>query len=120
MTTFATITMAVALVLGVFGSASAQGAGTVAGDWVADYKGTMGQAFKFHLSLKQDGEAVSGTFANLSTTPQVPERPIRGTFKNGVLTIGNAIQGTVEGDVMTGTMQAQTGQHVNFRATRTK
>jgi hypothetical protein len=108
--------MLAALAVSSFAAAQEQ---SVTGEWLAVYRGTGGEALKFYLTLKQEGEKVTGTLMNPSVTPPVLERPVSGTFKDGTLVLGG-IRATVTGNTMTGTMSARTGQGLTFSGTRSK
>jgi len=114
-------TVVLALALGFTLPATAQEPQTVAGDWTAPYTGLGGERLVFYLSLKQDGEKVTGTFSNPGAGGGVTtDRPITGTFRDGVLTIGPGIKGTVTGDTMTETIRSAAGPLRDFAATRKK
>jgi hypothetical protein len=93
---------------------------TVGGDWNGAYTGIGGERLVFYLSLKQDGENVTGTTSNPGFGGQsFTDRPVRGTFKDGELVMGS-FKGTVKGDTMVGTFPATAGPIRNFTATRVK
>ena len=102
--------------------APAQEPQTVAGEWAGQYNGTGGERLVFYMTLKQDGENVTGTYSNPSGGGRATtDRPITGTFKDGVLSLtGSTFNGKVTGDTMTGTFNARTGQALSFTAARTK
>ena len=107
------------LAIGILFSSGAAQEQTVAGDWLAVYTGPGGQSQKFYLTLKQDGDHVTGTYMNPSAKPPVPDRSVSGSFKDGTLVLGQ-IRATVTGDTMIGTMPVRTGQGVTFSGTRSK
>lgn len=92
------------------------------GEWKGNYTGAdQSQLGFYYLTLKQEGEKVTGEYFNPRAGAQ--RRPIKrevsGTFKDGVFGWGN-VRGTVAGDSMTGSFPAQAGQILNFTAIRTK
>jgi hypothetical protein len=76
---------------------------SVAGEWKGEYTGTDQGRLECYLTLKQDGEKVTGEYFNpgAGSPKRTINRAISGTFKNGVFAWGN-FKGTVTGDTMTG------------------
>jgi hypothetical protein len=113
----------VALAAGSALSVTADEQAGVAGEWRGTYTGTQrGGRLTFYLTLKQDGEQVTGTASNPSTNPPVPERPVSGTIKDGVLVFQKGwkgFKGVVNGNSMSGTFPFDQ-REVDFTATRTK
>jgi hypothetical protein len=95
---------------------------SVSGAWNASYTGTAGDSLRFYMTLKQDGELVTGTLTNpgYGGSPRVVDRPVTGTFKDGVLKIGS-MEATIAENTMKGTMRSAVGgQLLYFNATREK
>ena len=91
---------------------------------LASRRGTYGgERLVFYMTLKQDGEKVTGTYSNPSGGGRATtDRPVEGTFKDGQFVMGatGSFKRTVTGDTMTGTFPARDGPIRNFTATRVK
>jgi len=98
----------------------AQEPSSVAGEWSGQYTGLGGERLVFYLNLKQDGEKATGTYSNPSGGGRATtNRPVSGTFKDGVLVLGS-LKGTVTGNTMTGSFPSAAGPMRDFTATRSK
>jgi hypothetical protein len=90
----------------------------VAGEWVGG-----GEYLRFYLTLKQEGERVTGTYSNpgfgQGGSQRITDRPVSGTFREGVLTIAG-MSGTVTGNTWSGKFRTALNQMVDFTATRVK
>jgi hypothetical protein len=96
--------------------------GSVAGKWTGTYTKTASENVKVSWSLKQDGEQVTGTYADpgLGGAARVVERRVSGTFKEGVLTLGTT-RAKVIGNTMAGRLRpVERGITYPFTATREK
>jgi hypothetical protein len=98
---------------------------SVAGEWYGTYTGTGGERLEFFLTLKQDGEKVTGTYHNPGAGAQRRgiTNPVSGTLKDGLLVFEKGLggfKGTVTGNNMNGTFLAGTGATLNFTAKKTK
>ena len=111
--------VATALAAGSAGPATADE--NVAGEWKGEYTALNGSNRELYLTLKQEGESVTGTlFLPAAARNRPVNRELSGTFKDGVFVSGQ-LQSTVTGDTMTGTFPSTDGGRVlNFTARRTK
>jgi len=94
----------------------------VAGEWWGNYTGAGADAWKFYMTLKQEGERVTGTVSNpgfMSFSPPITDRPVSGIFRDGVLTIG-PFSGKVTGNTWSGKLRSTGGPILDFSATRVK
>ena len=114
--------MAVALTGGFALQATAEEQQSVAGEWTGNYARTDGRRIEFYMTLRQDGERVTGEFSTAAAGAQLQaiNSKVSGTFKDGVFVWGTNFKGTVTGDTMAGMLSAQGGRPVNFTAVRTK
>lgn len=94
----------------------------VTGTWRGTYTKTAGENVKVAWTLKQDGEKVTGTYADpgLGGAARVVERPVSGTFKDGLLTLGTT-RAKIVGNSMAGRLRPlEGGITYPFTATRAK
>jgi hypothetical protein len=97
----------------------------VAGEWAGYYTGTGGEHLTFYLTLKQQGEFVTGTYSNPGYGPnlsqRITDRPVSGSFRDGVLAINfGEMSGTVTGNTWSGYLRSAVGVVLYFTATRAK
>lgn len=115
-----TLCVVVAVTIGLTWPAPASAEETISGDWNGEYTGIGGERLVFYMTLKQDGEKVTGTYSNpMGGGRATTDRPVDGTFKDGEF-VWRTWKGTVTGDTMVGTFPAAAGPIRNFTAKRTK
>ena len=113
--------------LSAYGQASEEPAADVAGDWdlVLDFQG---QELPVTLSLQQSGEGISGQLSTMLGTGTINSGKVRGKKISAVATtemqgkpLDLEITGTVDGDVMSGTLSVPiVPEPLSFSGTRKK
>jgi hypothetical protein len=104
--------------------ADAQEKQDVSGSWTGTWsRGTASGPVE--MTLKQDGEAVSGTITSRKVNPPLLDAPIMGTFTGNKLSLkvpstGGWIEATVDGKAMSGKTAGAARVIVDFTATRDK
>ena len=111
-------------VLGIASVASAEEPQGVAGDWKGTYESRTGNRADFWFTLRQDGEAITGTLTN-PQNPLLTNVAVVGTFRGNTISLqipsaGGAVEGTVSGDTMTGMWMGTTRDWLRFTVTRAK
>jgi len=93
----------------------------VAGEWKGEYTALNGSNRNLYLTLKQEGESVTGTlFIPAAARNRPVNRELSGTFKDGVF-VSAKTREHGPGDTMTGTFPSTDGGRVlGTTARRTK
>ena len=130
MFSFVAVLAAVALFAGAFSAIAADATATGTWKWTSPGRGNNPQPRESTLTLKQDGEKLTGTLksggANAQET-EITEGSVKGAdiaFKvvrkgnNGDITI--SYTGKLDGDTITGKIAFGTGDPRDWKATRAK